>query len=205
MIETKIPPVIKFMLSKCAELGFERFVEKLKPRIYNPIDTAYNKAVCRWTKNDKCRSELVISQISTFKDFADYLNYGNSFKQESLCEFFQLLEEELKKDNETYCYLLDLKTNGIEKKVEELDDRLDDVVEKVSRLEVQLQELSIKQNDYRLLESAKASVKQVDAVSYIPRKCETSFEENDYLDRHMHPDKYPDYSLVDYVLGKAGK
>ncbi len=205
MIETKIPPVIKFMLSKCAELGFERFVEKLKPRIYNPIDTAYNKAVCRWTKNDKCRSELVISQISTFKDFADYLNHGNSFKQESLCEFFQLLEEELKKDNETYCYLLDLKTNGIEKKVEELDDRLDDVVEKVSRLEVQLQELSIKQNDYRLLESAKASVKQVDAVSYIPRKCEASFEENDYLDRHMHPDKFPDYSLVDYVLGKAGK
>jgi hypothetical protein len=205
MIGTMVPPVIKFMLSKCAELGFEKFVEKLKPRIYNPIDTAYNKAVCRWTKNDKCRSELAVSQLSNFKEFAEYLNHGNSFKQESLFEFFQLLEEELKKDNETYCYLLDLKTNGIEKKVEDLDDRLGNVVEKVSRLEDQLQELAIKQNDYRLIESAKASVKQVDAVSYIPRKCEKLFDENNYLDKYLHPDKYPQYSLVDFVLGKAGK
>ena len=64
------PPVIKFMLSKCAELGFEKFVEKLKPRIYNPIDTAYNKAVCRWTKNDECRFELTVSQLSNHKCFS---------------------------------------------------------------------------------------------------------------------------------------
>lgn len=205
MMGTMMPPVIKFMLSKCAELGFEKCVEKLKPRIYNPIGAAYNKAVCRWTKNDKCRSELAVSQLSNFKEFADYLNHGNSFKQESLFEFFQLLEEELKKDNETYCYLLELKTNSIEKDVEKLDDRLGNVEEKVSRIEVQMQELSIKQNEYRLIESAKSTVKQVDAVSYIPRKCEKLFDENNYFDKFLHPDKYPQYSLVDFVLGKAGK
>lgn len=200
-----MPPVIKFMLSKCAELGFEKFVEKLKPHINNPIDAVYNKAVCRWTKNDKCRTELAVSQLSSFKEFADYLNHGNSFKQESLLEFFQLLEEELKKDNVTYCYLLELKTNGIEKDVEKLDDRLGNVEEKVGQLEVQLKELSIKQSDYRLIESAKGSVKQVDTVSYIPRKCEKVFDKNNYLDKYLHPDKYPQYSLVDFVLGKAGK
>lgn len=200
-----MPPVIKFMLSKCAELGFEKFVEKLNTRICNPIDVAYNKAVCRWTKNDKCRFELAVSQLSNFKEFADYLNHGNSFKHDSLFEFFQLLEEELKKDNETYCYLLELKTNGIEKDVEKLDDRLDNVEEKVGQLEVQLKELSIKQSDYRLIESAKGSVKQVDAISYIPRKCEKLFDKKNYLDKYLHPDKYPQYSLVDFVLGKAGK
>ena len=205
MAELMMLPVAKFLLSKCAELGFEKLVEKLKPFVRNPLNTAYNKAVCRWTKNDKCRSELVISQISTFKDFADYLNHGNSFKQESLCEFFQLLEEELKKDNETYCYLLELKTNGIERDVEKLDDRLGNVEEKVERLETQIQELPLKLNEYRLIESTKDSVKQVDAANYISRRCETLCDEKNYLDRYLHLEKQPRYSLADFVLGKAGK
>lgn len=211
MIEI-MTPVVVFLLKMCKEHGYEKIVELLgkqigkiiKPFFSNPIDKAYNKAVCRWTKNDKCRSELAVSQLSNFKEFADYLNHGNSFKQESLSEFYQLLEEELKKDNETYCYLIDLKINGIGRDMEKLDDRIGDVEEKVGRLEVQVQELSIKQN-YRLIESAKASVKEVDAVSYIPRKCEKLFNENNYIDKFLHPDKYPQYSLVDFVLGKAGK
>lgn len=205
MTEMMMPLVVKFLLSKCAEFGFEKLVEILKPFVRNPLNIAYNKAVCRWTKNDKCRSELVISQISTFKDFADYLNHGNSFKQESLYEFYQLLEEELKNDNETYSYLLELKTNGIGDYVEKLGERIGDVEEKVERLGVQLQELYIKQNEYRLIESAKGSVKQVDAISYIPRKCETVFDEKNCLDKYLHPDKYPQYSLVDFVLGKPDK
>ena len=85
------------VLSLALDKSFTFLYNKLKR---NEVDKAYKRAVKRWNTSSYVRKSYLDQKFETLQEFADYvINRQNDCSVNGL---FQLFEEELRKDQETY-------------------------------------------------------------------------------------------------------
>lgn len=192
------------------EKGLDFLLSKgLNIRASNPIDAAYERALKKWCRNVEAREKYSIFKFSHFEEFRKYIKEGPSICNSELKSLCELFEEELKKDD-AYHYIEDIMLQAIQEGQKEIQGE----VEKIS---CEINELSAhSQKQERLLEKIYDCVSEVrniestlpDAVpsiddDYIQRKCSYAIEEKNYFDKYFHPENYPEFSLIDFVLGRA--
>ncbi len=208
--------IVRFLLEKgrdyLLDLGMDKVVEKLSP---NPIDSAYDRALKRWCKNEDIRARYAVFKYSHFEDFRKYLENGPEICCEEIQSLCALLEEELKNDPKTYSFIADIRSKSIQESQKEICNTLEDIQnnnklheeENTRQHEEQiwwLQRINDSIKNPRKLEPTKADAYTLD-VDYIDRKCSYVYNEQDYLDKYFHPEKYPENKLIDFVLGIVNK
>ena len=181
------------VLSLALDKSFTLLYNKLKQ---NEVDKAYKRAVKKWNTSPYVRKNYLDRKFETLQEFADYVINGQN--DGSVNGLFQLFEEELRKEQETYLLLLELRTlatsNGIDKMI------------------CGLQDISVKQAAHtQLLQEIRESLSELNCgvrifeapQDYIQRKCALRIGENDFISYYLNPQKYQAYPLVDFVLGNT--
>ena len=205
--------VLLFLLKKgmdCfASKGTDRLLEKFKK---NPVDAAYDRALKRWCRNDEIREKYAVFKYSHFEDFREYLKKGPEVCSGEIQSLCKLMEEELKNDSEACRFIEEERLQIIQNEQKGL--RVD--LEEIKSSNIKHQEETSKQHEeqiqwlHKIFESLqnerKLEAMTVSAVTfdvdYIERKCSIFFDERNYFDKTLYPEKYPEYSLIDFVLGK---
>ena len=120
--------IVRFLLEKgrdyLLDLGMDKVVEKLSP---NPIDSAYDRALKRWCKNEDIRARYAVFKYSHFEDFRKYLENGPEICCEEIQSLCALLEEELKNDPKTYSFIADIRSKSIQESQKEICNTLEDI------------------------------------------------------------------------------
>ena len=207
-----VPFLLKNGRDYLLDLGMDKVVEKLSP---NPIDAAYDKALKRWCKNEDIRARYAVFKYSHFEDFRKYLENGPEVCCEEIRSLCALLEEELKKDPKTYSFIADIRSKSIQKSQTEIGNALETIrfnnelheVESMRRHEEAIwwfNKINDSIKNQRKLEPTNEN-SFVMPVDYIERDCSFVYNEQSYLDKYLHPEKYPEYKLIDFVLGVRNK
>ena len=181
------------VLSLALDKTFTFLYNKLKR---NEVDKAYKRAVKRYNTSSYVRKSYLDQKFETLQEFADYVI--NRQDDGSVNGLFQLFEEELRKDQETYQLLLELRvlatSNGIDKMMRGL------------------QNISAKQAAHaQLLQEINQSLCELnrgvrifkEPQNYIQRKCTLRIGDSDFISYYLNPQKYHAYPLVDFVLSKT--
>lgn len=202
--------LVKFVIEKGLDYlfskGLDKICDKLAP---NPINSAYEKALNRWCRNDEIREKYAIFRFSHFEEFRKYIIGGPAICNSELVSLCELFEEELKKDD-AYHYIEDIRLQAIQEGQKEIQGEIEEISSGINELSTQSQkqELLLEKIYNCVSEVRKIESTLPDAVpsiddDYIPRKCSCAYDEKNYLDKYFHPEKYPEYSLIDFVLGRA--
>lgn len=202
--------LVKFVIEKGLDYlfskGLDKICDKLAP---NPINSAYEKALNRWCRNDEIREKYAIFRFSHFEEFRKYIIGGPAICNSELVSLCELFEEELKKDD-AYHYIEDIRLQAIQEGQKEIQGEIEEISSGINELSTQSQkqELLLEKIYNCVSEVRKIESTLPDAVpsiddDYIPRKCSYAYDEKNYLDKYFHPEKYPEYSLIDFVLGRA--
>ncbi len=190
--------------------GLGKFIDKFAP---NPVDKAYNQALKRWCRNSEIREKYAIFKYSHFEEFREYLQKGPEVCNTELLSLCKLFDEELKKDSKTYQFIQDIYNESNLQRQKDIQNVLEEVRLDVKQLSEHNEKQHIEQTEWlkkilysienrRVLEATPAEAYNYDKDTYISRKCCLTLEGSSSFDKYLHPEKYPEGCLVDFVLGK---
>lgn len=194
-----IDKTMEFLIEKGMDYMFSHGMEKVVKRLArDPVDAAYQRALKKWCRNEETRKKYAIAQYSHFEEFRKYLAKGPSGCTSELLSLCKLFEDELKKSPETFQFIEDLRLQSIQT---DLKESFSAVCEQHKELLSWLQKIDSTINSPFKLEPSLETSVLFDKETYIPRKCSCVLDEHNSLDKYLHPEKYPQYSLIDYVIG----
>lgn len=190
--------------------GLEKLADKFAP---NPIDKAYDQALKRWCRNSEIREKYAIYKHSHFEAFREYVQKGPDMCDKELLSLCKLFEEELKRDSKAYQFIQDIYNESSQQNQNSIQNTFDEVRLDIKHLTESNDNQHFEQTqwlkkiydsikDRRQLEATSAEAYDYDRDSYISRKCCFALEEKNYLEKYLHPEKFPEGCLVDFVLGK---
>ena len=169
--------------------------KKIKP---NKIEKAFQKALDKWSKNSDICEHHYGRRFQTIQDYVDYAINRENSKIESENELFQLFENELRKDTETYQLLLELKHKATLKGIDKIILNQQNITDKVDYNTTLL--LELKQH----LSAFNKGKRRFEAPeNYIQRTCSIRIDNNDFIHYYLNPQKYQTHALSDFVLGNT--
>ena len=181
------------VLSLALDKTFTFLYNKLKR---SEVDKAYKRAVKRWNTSSYVRKSYLDQKFETLQEFADYVI--NRQNDGSVNGLFQLFEEELRKDQETYQLLLELRVLATSNGIDKMMRGLQDISAKQAAHTQLLQEIS-----QSLCELNRGVRIFKEPQDYIQRKCTLRIGDSDFISYFLNPQKYHAYPLVDFVLCKT--
>lgn len=190
--------ICEFLVEKGICKGLVWVIDKIKP---TPIHKAYKEALKKWDTHHYVKGYYKEHRLETFADFSKYvMSMDDLHGDADMDMLFGLFEEELKKDDTTYNYLIELREKAIELGVEHL-------IKEAIGVKYILNEHA--QLLHEIKEIVSSHFKgQRGPFTYpeeytIQRYCSYKFDTDDYVKCFLEHREIKPYPLVDYVLGNT--
>lgn len=185
--------IFGFLIDK----AFESLYRKVMPN-KNKIERAFKKALDKWSKNTGICEYHYGRRFQTIQDYVNYAINRENSEIESDNELFQLFEDELRKDTETYHLLLELKHEATLKGIDKIILNQQNITDKVDYNTALLLELKQKLSTFN-----KGKRRFEAPENYIQRTCSIKVGDNDFIHYYLNPQKYQTHPLLDFVLGNT--
>lgn len=197
-IKTTMIGTIEFIKDFIVSYLFTKALDKVTEK---SIDRAYNTALKKWCKNDAIRAYYSILKFNNIEAFYHYVNGEINVLNGEIIELCRLFESELDKDTKTSQYISNLRIKNIQVHQNELSEKTAKIADTVNEIDININKKPEQATSQYKLEPTVYSQTSDDCIKYIKRTCTKTVENPSVLDRYYHPEKYQEYSLIDYVLG----
>jgi hypothetical protein len=187
-----------FLIEKGIGKGVSWLYNKIKPQ---PIEKAFYAALKQWKTHFYVKGYYKEHRLETLADFSEYVMKMKDIRGDrDMNELFRLFEEELKKDEKTYNYLIELREKAIELGIAQLIGDIAVVKKEIGEHTRMLHAIIQKLSEHN--KGLRAPFSYPEAY-VIQRKCSTIFNSDDYIKYFLEHKDIGSHKLVDYVLGNT--